>query len=215
MKLTLWYEKIPFLKKSKKFFERLEYREINLWPIIAPEVYTYYKNPEKVWWRKFAMIFKCLFTLDKLNIQGKKGNIFASFIMGRDDHHLLVEKALEKFPKKDLTILDACEYKKKKSPLKFSYHFPNLLLLFKIWNKFQKSNMKKVLKDKYYFFVARTYFRCKQIEQFNKIYENYKPKAYISFCSQAFPEEGIMTLICRQNNISTFTMQHGLIIKYQ
>ena len=210
-----WFEKIPFIKQSKHFFEKLGYEDINLWPVMAGEVYTYYQPPEKVWWRKIAMIFKCIFTLDRFDISGKRGNIFASFIMARDDHHLLVEKALEKFPKKDLTILDACEYKKKESPLKFSYHFPDLFLLLRIWNKFRKFNMKKVLgENKYYFFIARTYFRCKQISQFQKIYEKYKPRAYISFCSQAFPEEGIMTLICKKYNVPTFTMQHGFIIKY-
>ena len=43
------------------------------------------------------------------------------------------------------------------------------------------------------------------------MYQKYLPKAYISFCSSAFPEEGIMTLICKKNKIPTFTMQHGFL----
>ncbi|MCH7850067.1 MAG: hypothetical protein IH845_00285 [Nanoarchaeota archaeon] len=212
--VTPWDQKILFIKESKKFYSKISYKGISLWPIMAPEVYVYYKSPEKVPWRKIAMILKCLFTKDKFNIKGKKGNILASYIMARKDHHNLVKKALEKFPKKDITMLDAYEYKKSNSPFKVSYKIPNIFLLYKIWKKFKKSNMKEVLEDKYFFFIARTYFRYKQIEQFQKIYEEYTPKAYISFCSQAFPEEAILTLICKNNNVPTFTLQHGFIIEY-
>ncbi|NPE27142.1 hypothetical protein HNV12_04020 [Methanococcoides sp. SA1] len=210
-----WHEKIPFLRESKKVFREMEYEGINLWPIMASEVYTYYGAPEKIWWRKIAMMGKFLFTLDKYNITGEKNAIFSSFIMARDDHRDLVKKSLAKFSKKYLIVLDACEYKKSLSILKFSYHFPNIPLLLKIWGKFHDADMKKVWgRYKYYHFIARTYFRCKQIDQFLEIYDNYKPRAYIAFCSQAFPEEGIMTLICKKNGVPTFTLQHGIVTEY-
>ena len=145
---NLWSDKIPYLKISKNFFKKINYKGINLWPIMAPEIYTYYKAPEKVWWMRPLMGLKNLFTLDKFPIEGGEKNIFASYIMARDDHRILVKNALSKFSKDELTILDACEYKKKKSPLKFSYRFPNLILLFKIWRKFKKANMKDILKNK-------------------------------------------------------------------
>jgi len=210
-----WHEKIPFLKKSKEFFNKIIYKDINLWIVMAGEIYIYYENSEKIWWRKIAMIFKSLFTLDKFEIIGNSGNIFVSYIMARDDHHLLVEKSIEDFPKNQVTILDACEYKKKKSFFKYLYRFPDIFLIYKIWKKFKNSDMKVVLgRDKYYFFLARTYFRCKQIDQFEKIYSQYKPKAYLAFCSSAFAEETILTLICKKNNVPTFTLQHGFIVEY-
>ena len=50
----LWSEKIPFIKKLKDFYSKIEYKRINLWPIIANECYTYYKSQED---RGFKEIF--------------------------------------------------------------------------------------------------------------------------------------------------------------
>ena len=214
MKQKLWSDKIPYISRSKAFFSGMNYRDINLWPIMASEVYTHYVNENVFGAERGFMFLKFLFTMDKFKIEGEKGRIFSSFVMPRDDHHTLVKKSFEKFSKDELTILDACEYKKSRSLLKFSYHFPDIPLFLKIWKRFRKYKMHEVFGEKYLFFIARTYFRYKQIDLMYDIYEKYKPRAYVAFCSQAFAEDGIMTLICKKNKIPTFTLQHGLIVEY-
>jgi len=210
----LWNEKIPFIKEMKEFYYKMKYRGINLWPVMANETYTYYLSPEKDRKMKVLAFLKYLFTKDNFKIYGKKGRIFVSYIMAREDHHELMKKALKNFSEKELTWLDAYQYKSKKSLFKFSYSFPNVFLFFKIYNKFRRYKFKNLKGWMKWHFITRTYFRYKQINQFIKIYQEYSPKAYIAFCSQAFPEETIFTLICKKNNIPTFTMQHGIVAEY-
>ncbi len=214
-KPVLWNEKIPFIKEAKEFYSKINYKGINLWPIMASEVYTYYENPEKEKLIKILSILKYLFTQDKFEIKGDKNKIFVSYIMARKDHHVLMKKALEKFSKEELTWLDAYSYKIKKPLLKYSYLIPNIFLLFKIHYLFKKNKFKELKGWMKWHFIARTYFRYNQIKQFQKIYTKYKPKAYIGFCSQAFPEETIFTLICKKNKIPTFTLQHGFVLEHK
>ncbi|MFA5953743.1 MAG: hypothetical protein WC812_04075 [Candidatus Pacearchaeota archaeon] len=214
-KENLWNEKIPFIKEMKEFYLKMNYKGINLWPIMANDIYTYYsnKNIEK---KERKMIFlKCLFFKDEMNLTHKEKNkILVSYFMPREDHHSLVYKAIEDFPKEDLIILDNYELKKKKGLKKGRIIFPNIFLFLKILNKFKRNKLKKLLGKYYYIILARTYQRHQEIKRFHKLYKKILPKAYISFCSQAFAEETILTSICKINKIPTFTLQHGFIVEY-
>lgn len=210
-KNIFWNEKLPFLKNSKKFFEGIDYHGINLWPIMAGEIYMFQNAPIKNRFEKFLKEVKFLFSMDKFHLQGKKGGILVSYPIQREDHHYLVLKAIEKFPKKDIILLDNFEWKKKKSFLKYKFRLPDLKLLFNIWNKFKKEDMKKVFGDDYLYFLTRAYFRHKQIEVLKKIYENYSPRAHIAFCSQSFAEDSILTLLAKKDGKPTFTLEHGFL----
>ena len=213
-KVTFWNEKVPFIKEMKKFYSKINYKEINLWPVMAPEVYIYYQNPEESRKMKILAFLKYLFTKDRFKVKGDKNKIFASYVMAREDHRKLIKNALKKFNKEDLVWLDAYEYKIKKPLMKFSYYFPDLFLFFKIFLRFRKNKFQNLNGWKKMHFIFRTYFRFQQIKQFHKIYKKFSPKAYIAFCAQAFPEETIFTLICKKNKIPTFTMQHGFILEH-
>lgn len=209
-KIFFWSEKIPFIKILKEFFSQIEYKEINLWPVMANDVYTYYQNQEqRSKFNRILTIFRGLFLRDKIKIQGGTGKIFATYFMPRRDHQEFVTKALEKFSKEELTFFDGYKYKQKKSPFKYSIRMPDIFLLIYIFKKFRKAKLKEILKENYALFAAKTYLRFKQIKYFSKIIEKVNPKAYISFCSPAFPEEAIFTLLSRQRSIPTFTLQHG------
>lgn len=212
--LQLWSEKIPYIKKMREFYSGWNYKELDLWPIMSSEIYDGYINKKmgNIWGK--LMLFKFLFTLDKFKVKGEREKIFVSYLMGRKDHRELVKKAIEAFPKNSLTILDAYEYKKNILPFKFKFLFPDFILLLKIWKKFKNKSIKDNLKGDWIYFLMRTYFRCKQIEQMYSIYHKYLPRAYISFCSSAFSEEAIFTLICKKNKIPTFTLQHGFLSNY-
>ena len=209
----LWQNKIPFLKKSKKFFKKLEYKGINLWPVMAGEIYMFQNSPIENKFEKFLMIIKFLFTMDKFNINGGKNRILVSCPIAREDHHNLIIKSTEKFPPEQITFLDNYYWKKKKSITKYVFRLPDIILLFNLWRKFKKNDMKKVFNKHYLFFLTRTYFRYKQIESLERIYDKFKPKAHIAFCSQAFAEDTILTLIAKKNKKPTFTMEHGFISK--
>jgi len=210
-KPVLWNEKIPFIKEAKEFYSKINYKGINLWPIMAGEVYMFQSFPIKNKSEKFFFILKFLFTIDKFNIHGRKGNIFVSYPDSREDHHTLLIKSIEKFPKKEITLLDNYNWKKNKSIFKYKFRFPNPILLFKIWKKFKKENIKKVFGKNYLYFLMRTYFRYKQIKILEKIYNKFNPKAHIAFCSQAFAEDTILTLLAKKNKKPTFTLEHGFI----
>lgn len=209
----LWVNKIPYLKISKEFFSGMEYYSINLWPIMANEIYTYYKNQDRKFSERLKLIVRFIFFIDNFKIEKNKGKILASYFMPRDDHHNLVKKALSSFSKKELFFLDAYEHKKK--PLKnYKFYFPNLWLLLIIWKKFRKVNLKKLFGRYYYLFIARTYQRYKQISYFKKVIDKLEPTGYVAFCSSAFGEESIITLLCKKRGIPTFSLQHGLIVNY-
>ena len=209
----LWVNKIPYLKKSKEFFSGMEYYSINLWPIMANEIYTYYKNQDREFSERLKLIVRFILFIDDFKIEESKGKILASYFMPRDDHHDLVKKALSGFSKKELFFLDAYEHKKK--PIKnYKFYFPNLWLLFNIWNKFRKVNLKRLFGRYYYLFIARTYQRYKQVSYFKKVIDKLEPTGYVAFCSSSFGEESILTLLCQRKKIPTFTLQHGLIIEY-
>lgn len=213
--IKLWSEKIPYIKKLKEFYSHLEHKGINLWPIMANEVYTYYKNQEQRTEKEIKLfILKSLFFKDNFPINGKKGGILVSFFMPRKDHRELVYKTIESIPKEDITLLDCYDYKQKNPFWRSSIRLPNIFLLWKLFRLFKKNNLKKILGKRYYFFIARTYLRYKEINQFGKIFEKYAPKAHLAFCSQASEGDAILTLIAKKNNIPTFTLQHGLIVDY-
>ena len=212
-KPILWSERIPFIKNLKGFYSEISHRGINFWPIIAGDVYTYYKNQEhRTWVEKILMITKNLFLKDKYQVHGKKGKILVSYFMPRKDHHELVMKAIERFPKEELIMLDCYKYKQKNPLLRSSFRFPDFILLFNIWNRFRKVKLKKVLGKNYYLFLTKTYLIHKRIDQFYKIYNKYNPRAHIAFCSQAFEEDAILTLIHKKEGKPTFTLQHGFIL---
>jgi hypothetical protein len=208
-KKLFWKDKIPFLKKSKQFFEKLDYRGINLWPVMAGEVYTFQSSPINNKLEKFLMIVKFLFTMDKFNIEGERNRILVSYPISREDHHNLLIKSIEKFPKNEITLLDNYYWKKEGSFFKYIFRFPDLKLLFKLWKKFKKNDMKRVFGKNYLYFLTRTYFRHKQIEALERIYVKFNPRAYIAFCSPAFAEDTILTLIAKKDKKPTFTLEHG------
>ncbi|GIU68455.1 MAG: hypothetical protein KatS3mg093_342 [Candidatus Parcubacteria bacterium] len=217
-KIDLWSEKILYLKKSKEFFSKLSYKGINLWPIMAGDIYTYYYfshidiEEEPSFFKRFLINIKSLFFEDKFPVKGN-GRILVSYFMPRKDHHELVKRAVSKFPKKDLVWIDAFGYKQKNILFRGKIKFPNILLLLSIYNKFRKKKLKKIFRNYYWFYILKTYFRLKQINQFYDIVDKIKPKGYIAFCSSAFPEEAILTLICKNKKIPTFTLQHGFFYK--
>ncbi|MBT3397446.1 hypothetical protein HOA55_00385 [archaeon] len=163
---------------------------------------------------EFFMIIKFLFSMDKFNIGEGKDKILVSYPMAREDHHNLVMKSIEKFPKKEIVLLDNYYWKKRKSILKYKFRFPDIALLFKIWRKFKKEGAKKVFGKHFLYFLTRTYFRCKQIESLEEIYSRLKPRAHIAFCSQTFAEDTILALLSQKDGKPTFTLQHGLIVEY-
>lgn len=210
-----WFEKIPYLKQAKEFFSNIEYKSVNLWPIMAGEIYTYYyfstmdKKEEPNFFKKSLMSIKSLFFRDKVNITDQGGNLLVSCFINRKDHFDLIKKALEKFDEKDLIWI---------IPKKFNHHFlrykfemPKLGLLFWIWKNFKKHNLKLIFGKYYHFFLLRTYLRCREIEEYSKILDKYHPRAYLSFCSQAFAVEAILTNIAKNEKIPTFNLQHGLL----
>ena len=208
----MWLNKIPFLRQSKKFYDDFSYKNVPLWPIMAGEFYKFYNDPITSRKEKAMFMFKFLFTMDKFNIKGQAGRILVSYPMARDDHYELVKKAIQGFPKNEIIFLDNYTYKKKSSKLKFKFRLPNIFLLFKIMNRFRKSNMRKILGKNYWYFLIRTYFRCKQIDELRKIYDKYKPRAHIGFCAQAFPEDAMLTYFAKQEGKPTFTLQHGFLL---
>ncbi|MBR9706740.1 hypothetical protein GOV14_06915 [Candidatus Pacearchaeota archaeon] len=208
-KLKFWNEKIPFLKKLKEFFLKSNHNGINLWPIMAGESYTYNTFSEKSRLKRFLMVLKLIFFKENFKLKSEKDKIWATFFMPRDDHQELVAKAIEKFSKKELLFLNACEYKKQKALLKGRLTFPDFSLIFKIWKQFKDAKLKKTLQENYLFFIARTYQRCKQIDYFTNQIEKYNPKAHIAFCPSAFGEEAVITSIMKKQKKPTFTLQHG------
>jgi len=177
---------------------------------MANDVYTYYQSQEnRTKKEKILEAFKNFLLLDRINSNWEPGKVLASYFMARKDHHLFFLDSLKSFNQEELNILDFYE-KKIKNPLKRSkISFPNLKLFFNILKKFKQRKLKETLKDNYWLFVSKTYLRHKQIKQFKKIYKSYAPRGYISFCSSAFPEEAILTLLCNKDNIPTFSLQHG------
>ena len=212
--MVLWNEKIPFIKKMKEFYSKMNYKEINLWPIMANDLYTYYSNKSIGKRERFLIVLKCLFRKDIFKVKGGKNKIFVTYFMPRKDHHVLVQKSIEKFQKREITLMDAYEYKKRDPLKKGTLRAPDFFLFFRLWNEFRKSNLKEILGKYYFIILGRTYLRHKEINQFYKIYKKYLPKAHLAFCSQAFAEEAIFASICKKEKIPTFTLQHGLIVEY-
>lgn len=208
-KKDLWSEKIPFLKNLKEFFSGIEYKGINLWPLMASECYKYYVDPAEKGMKRYLMYFKFLFTKDRFRVKGDRNKILCSYLMPREDHHELFLKAISGFSPEEIAVIDEYNYKKSTSPLKFRFRLPDIILLNYLHNKFKKAGLKKTLGDKIGHIFLRTYFRCKQIEQIQKIYNKYKPRGYVAFCSSSFPEEAMFTLMCKKDKVPTFTLQHG------
>jgi hypothetical protein len=209
-----WSEKIPFIKNLKDFFSQIEHKGINLWPIMADETYTFYRNQDVKFFERFARKIKYLFFRENYLVVGSPGGILASYFMPRKDHHDFFLKAIEKFHENELLLLDCYENKMKNPLLRGSFNFPNLVLLFKIWRKFKKAKLKDTLGKYYSLFLTRTYSRFRKIEQFYEIYNKYTPCAHIAFCSQAFGEDSIITLIHKKEGKPTFNLQHGFTIEY-
>ncbi len=205
-----WSEKIPFIKKLKEFFSKIEYQGINLWPVMANDVYTYYKNQEDRTEKEiFLETLKDFILIDKYRLLGEKGRILATYFMGRRDHHEFFLKSLSSFNKGDLTVLDFYN-DKIKTPLKRSkLTFPNLVLLLRLLRKFKEAKLKSLLGRYYFLFIAKTYLRYNQIRQFHKIYKKYLPQGYIGFCPASFPEEAILTQIAKSHQVQSFSLQHG------
>jgi hypothetical protein len=207
----LWSEKISFIKTLKEFFSGIKYDEVNLWPIMANDTYTYYKHQEqRSKLNRFLTIIKCLFLREKIKLGNTgKNKVFATYFMLRKDHQEMVRRALEKFSSEELFLFDGYEYKQKKNLFKYSFRIPNIFLLMYISKKFRKAKLKEILNENYGLFIVKTFLRFRQIDYFKKIIERLNPRAYVAFCSSAFPEEAIFTLLSKQRGIPTFTLQHG------
>ncbi len=211
----LWNERIPYIKTMKDFYLNMNYHGLNLWPIMANDVYTYYRNQEhRTKKERFSFIIKSFFIKDNFPILGKEKGILASYFWNRKDHLELFNKSIEAFSKKELILIDCFEYKNKKSILKYSLNFPNIFLIIKLMRLFKKNKLKKILNKNYHFFIARTYLRHQEIRQFENILNKFNPRAYIAFCSQASEGDAILTLLAKKRNIPSFTLQHGLIVDY-
>lgn len=210
--------------KLKKAFENFEYCGINLWHSLAPESYIYVfdKKSEGNLLIRIFKILRCLFFIDRLNIiNGGEGKILASFNLPRKDHHVLFNEILKGFNKNELMFIDNYflkikEYKKKLKikPIitRSLFNFPNLKLLYEIWKHFKKNSLEKIVGDRFLFFIAQTYFKCKQIKISKRIIEEYNPKAYIS-SMPSLGDEAIFTQLFQKNEKPTFSLEHGLFIK--
>ena len=79
--IILWREKIPFLSSLYEMYSKIDYKGIPLWPIMANDVYVYYKNQEqrsKI--NKILTIIRCLFFRDKIRVRSDdKNKIFATY----------------------------------------------------------------------------------------------------------------------------------------
>ncbi|MEK6927749.1 MAG: hypothetical protein AABX11_04920 [Nanoarchaeota archaeon] len=215
--MKLWSDKIGYLRRMKEFYSKIEYNGINLWPVMATEIYPYYyfshtdKIEEPSKFKRNLMKIKALFFKENFYPSGKKNKLLVSYFMARKDHYELVKKSVEAFPKGDLCWIDAYTAKEKNLFLRNSFRFPKISLLLYLWKKFEKSGLKEMLGEYYFFFIARTYYRCMQIEEFEKIIERYAPRGYLSFSSSSMGEETILASICNKKDIPTFTLQHGFL----
>ena len=213
-KKEIWSDKIEFLRESKKFFSKMKYRGINLWPVMAPAIYESYVAPVKNKKESAKDFFRYFFLQERIKFPEVGGSgILASFAMNRKDHHEFFLKSIEKL-KENVLLIDMYGTKNKDKKDRFSLRFPNVILFLKLLINFNKNSLKKVLDTKYWSILAHTTYICSQIKRFERKMNEYNLKAYVSFCSQASEEETIITLISKKNNVPTFTLQHGFIIDY-
>lgn len=214
----LWSYKIDYIKKLKEFFSEIEYQGINLWPVMAPEVYTYYyfanydKIEEPTPLKRFLMSMKYLFFSGIAPVQNAKNKLFVSYPLNRKDHYELISRSVSGFNGKDVTIY-APNYERKSKFIEELYkiRFPNVVLLCKLFKKFNKTELSFIPRSYRLLYFAKTYLECKQVDRFAKSLSSNRPKAHIAFCSSGFSEEAVITSICKKDKIPTFTLQHGFI----
>ena len=84
---TPWYKSIPYIKKSKELFSSLNCKGINLWPIMASDIYTYYyfsnynKKEEPNKKQKLLLSLNYLFFPNIPRISNTKNKILATTII--------------------------------------------------------------------------------------------------------------------------------------
>ena len=115
-KPSFWRDKIPFIKKLYTFYSKINYRGINLWPVMADDVYTYYQNQNRNFWERLRLIIRFIFFRENFRVEESRSKILASYFMSREDHYELMKKSISAFSKEELFFLDA--YKHKKNPAK-------------------------------------------------------------------------------------------------
>src|SRR3989344_1063596 len=130
-----FHETIPTLHNLKKVFSNLNYKGINLWPTMAHPCYCYlYDHGMGRFLFKILRMLKFIFFKEKFEVKGEKnGKILVSFLIDRKDHHIMWEKSISGFDKKDLIIIDAFKEGKrdfKNINSRFSFDFPHLYKLF-------------------------------------------------------------------------------------
>jgi len=218
----LYNEKIPELKKLKKFFSEEEYGGINLWPSMAPSCYFYMQNNtmgSKIF--NILRIIKFLFFVERFPIKGNgEKKIIASFCIDRKNHHELWESCLSSFKENEVILVDA--YKPKKNKFftiakRFSFRFPNLLRIYSINKRLGNSGLNEVIKNKldYTYFVTQTYFQQRKIDYLSKLVKKYLPVACVSYSPYRNNDETILNQICKMDHIPTFAMQNYSLSEFK
>lgn len=207
-KMKKEYEKIKELKIIHKEFSKINYLGVNLWPVMALPIYSFYQYkyimgdsfPEIT----FKRILGFLFLKQTFKISNdQKGKILTSLFMGEESNHTELHKMyLDSFKKNELIKVNL---KTKK------FSLGNLRSFLKIYKLFNNKRLKKVFKDKktFLYFFSLMYYNFKQIKTLKKLVEDLDPKSYISFCCPSNRHESILTQLVKKQGGTTFNLQHG------
>lgn len=217
-----YYEKIPELRKLRHIFSNLKYKNIDLWPSMAPITYNYvYNRKFDSKFLNFLRILKFLFFVERFDPKGNgKKKIMTTFCIDRKNHHQLWNLALSSFKEDELITFDAFKTGKRSiwSILKrFSFRSPNLFRMYLLNRYLRNNNLKKIVPNKidYLYFLTQIYFEERKVDYWNKIIKKYEPLACVSYSPYRNNDETILHQICKMNKIKTFAMQNYSITKFQ
>ena len=220
MKFTKYSDSIPKLKKIKQVLSDLNYKNLELWPSMAPSSYFFIHN-KTMGTNLFQIlrIFKFVFFKEKFKVIGdKKNKILVSFLIDRKDHHDFWESCLSKFNKTDLIILDAFQTGRRDilSILKrFSLSFPNFFKICRINQHFKKNKLVVGSKLDHIYFITQIYYQFKKIDYLSKIVDKYSPNSYVAYSSYRNNDETIITQLVKSTNKTTFTLQNYIVPEFK
>ncbi|MBT3394993.1 glycosyltransferase [archaeon] len=220
MKSIKYSDSIPKLNKIKQVLLDLNYKNLELWPSMAPSAYFFIHNKTMgTTLFQILRIFKFVFFKEKFNVIGdKKNKILVSFLIDRKDHHNLWKSCLSKFNKTDLIILDSFQNGRRDilSILnRFSISFPNFFKIYGIHQHFKKHRLIVGSRLDHIYFITQIYFQFKKIDYLSGIVDEYVPRSYVAYSSYRNNDETILTQLVNAINKSTFTFQNYIIPKFK
>lgn len=206
-----YYETVPLIRDSKEFFEFINFRDINLWPIFTNEVYRIYcKKPHKSYMGILkSIIISLFFPEKKLPKKDFQNKILATYFKPRSDHRNFVMAALADFKKNELCLIDPFKDNAGSYLHAFKFSFPSIKKIIRIVKYFNKSGLIKHYKKYYWMMIFLTYRAFRQVEWFENIIKNQPPKAIVCFSPATTFEEMVLTQVAKKYEIPTFAMQHG------